>query len=260
MYRVLRAAPAFVLLLVLQASPAAAHARFEASTPGDGQTVSSPPSQVDADFSEPVTSDSFLEVTDPCGNVVSGSSRPVADKVSVSMSGTRAGTYSVFFRVQSSVDSHVTEGSFSFASSGGDPCPGEEPPGGSGGGNDNTNEPSGGGSGRSDDDNSDPGSPGGDDPAAPTDDSGTSTDTTSTTGGNGGGGGERGGKGGSGGGRGNEGGGDGVRLAVDEGEKRRRGPDPWDLPMDGLLIALGIAALIGAAGGRIYASIMGPRA
>ena len=32
-----------------------------------------------------------------------------------------------------------------------------------------------------------------------------------------------------------------------------------DIPIPGLLISLGIAALIGAAGGLIYAGIMGPK-
>jgi len=31
------------------------------------------------------------------------------------------------------------------------------------------------------------------------------------------------------------------------------------MPLDGLLVGLGLAALIGAAGGYVYAGIMGPK-
>ena len=257
MKRLLRAVPVVVVLL-LQASPAGAHARYEDSSPSNGETVSSPPSQVQADFSEPVTGDSYLEVTDPCGETVSGSSQPVADKISVSMSGSRAGTYTVYYKVQSTVDSHVTDGTFSFTSSGGDPCPGQEPPGGGGGNDNDPNEPGGGGS-------DDPGTGGDDTSADPSDTSGDvptggdpGDDNTST--GDAGGNGKRNeenagnnNKNGSGSNR------DDVDLALQNDERERQGPDPWDLPRDGLIAGLVIAALIGAAGGRIYASIQGPR-
>ena len=249
---------AVVAILLLQASPAAAHARYEGSDPSDGSSVSSPPSQVQADFSEPVTSDSFLEVTDPCGEVVSGSSEPVADKINVSMSGSRAGTYTVYYRVQSTVDSHVTDGAFTFTSNGGDPCPGAEPEPREEGGNDPGSDPGGpGGDSGSDDPSS---GAGGDTSTAPSD----TSSEASTDGGSGGtqgsGGGNDKGQGGDNKKSGSNGqGSDELELSLQNEERERRGPDPWDLPRDGLIAGLVIAALIGAAGGRIYASIVGPR-
>jgi hypothetical protein len=201
-----------------------------------------------------VTNDSFLEVTDPCGEVVSGSSRPVADTITVSMNGTRAGTYSVYFRVQSTVDSHVTDGTFSFTSSGGDPCPGSEPPaeeekreGGNRGGGDKNTDP--GGSGGDTSDNQSVVTP--DDPTVSDDPASQGADGT--------------------GGRAGKNAHDGkhgksdikdsrdLALTINDDEPKRREPDPWDLPMDALLIGLALAALIGAAGGRIYAAMLGPR-
>ena len=232
---------AVAAVLLLQASPAVAHARYEGSDPSDGSSVSSPPSSVQADFSEPVTSDSFLEVTDPCGEIVSGASDPVADKVTVSMSGSRAGTYTVYYRVQSTVDSHVTDGAFTFTSNGGDPCPGSEPEPRGGGGNDPGDDPGddpgGPGDGSGGDDPSSDG--GGDTSTGPSDTSSDvssgdgSGDTQGSSGGNKGqGGGNKDGSGSNG-----EGGGD-VDLALQNEERERRGPDPWDLPRDGLIAGL----------------------
>lgn len=256
---------AVLVVLLFQADPAAAHARYESSTPNDGETVSSPPSQVQADFSEPVTSSSYLRVTDPCGEVVSGASSPMADKVSVSMNGTRAGTYSVYFRVQSSIDSHTTDGTFSFTSSGGDPCPGQEPSGGGGGGEGSSGS---GGGGGDDPQPAGGGGGGGSDDAVSSDDGSAGSGVSSadpaeqrSKEGPGGHDGSRKGKGGGGKGKnaGKRSGSNEVALAVGEGERERQGPSPWDLPRDGLIAGLVIAALIGAVGGRIYASIIGPR-
>ena len=249
---------AVTLVLLLQASPAVAHARYESSTPDEDETVSSPPSEVQVNFTEAVESDSYLEVTDACGAVVSGDSRVLADTITVSMSGTHAGTYTVYYRLQS-IDSHVTDGSFTFSSSGGDPCPGEEPPTTkSGGGGNVGDDPAGPGGGSGGDD---PSSGGGGDTSVDTTDTssdvssgGGSGDTQASGGGNGKGQGGGNNKDGS----GSNGGGGEVELAL-ENENERRGPDPWDLPRDGLIAGLVIAALIGAAGGRIYASIVGPR-
>jgi methionine-rich copper-binding protein CopC len=256
--RVFAALPLVVVLLAL-AAPVSAHARYEGSTPADGERLASPPSEVQADFSEPVTADSYLEVRDPCGAVVSGDSEPVADRITVPMSGTHVGTYTVYYVVQSSVDPHVTDGSFTFTSSGGDPCPGEESLGGGTGGG--REEPRGGDGGS--DDRGNQTSEG----SVDTSDSGTDTtsaDATSTETGSGSSGvhdrsnKDRGNKSDAGSER-SKGAGD-VPLSLQRQERERKGPDPWDLPRDGLVAGLVIAALIGAAGGRIYASIIGPHA
>lgn len=43
-----------ILLLTVSAPVAQAHAAYESSDPADGATVSSPPSRVTADFTEPL--------------------------------------------------------------------------------------------------------------------------------------------------------------------------------------------------------------
>src|SRR5687768_5482312 len=107
--------------------PAFAHAAYESSDPADGSTVSSPPSRVIADFTErlqPATS--RLSVYDPCGaQVDNGDSLIANDRITVSMSANKQGTYVVRFQAHSDVDGHVTTGEFSFTSSGGSPCPEE---------------------------------------------------------------------------------------------------------------------------------------
>jgi methionine-rich copper-binding protein CopC len=255
----LRAAPV-VLVLLFQASPAGAHANYESSNPADGSSVSSPPSQVEATFSEPVSNDSYMEITDPCGNVVSGDSQPFTDRITTSMSGTHAGTYSVFYRVQSTVDNHVTQGQFTFTSSGGDPCPGSEPPPDQRGGDGNGNGDGGGNGG------------GGDDPVVDGGDGSGEVGGSSGSVGSGGGGSNSNGternsngdgqqngskNGGPGGSRTSNGGNGGFETAGGEAPDIK--PAPWDLPAGGVIFALFAAALIGAAGGRIYASLLGPR-
>ena len=118
-----------VLVSTMVSSPAGAHAVYEGSNPPDNGTVSSPPSQVTADFSEPLIPEgSSMDVTDPCGADVGGDTFVTAQSMTVSMSGSARGTYVVSWRATSSVDGHTTEGQFSFASTGGDECPGQEEP------------------------------------------------------------------------------------------------------------------------------------
>lgn len=133
---------AIALILSAVSAPAAqAHAAYESSDPANGATVSSPPSRVTADFTEPLVDGSRLEVYDPCGERVdNGDSLVAGDRLTVSMSADKRGSYRVHFAVVSSVDGHPTSGDFGFTSSGGAPCPGAEPPekdpSGGGGGND----------------------------------------------------------------------------------------------------------------------------
>lgn len=89
--------------------------------------MSSPPSRVIADFTEPLVEGSNLVVYDPCGQQVdNGDSLVASDRLTVTMSGEYEGVYTVNFDVVSAVDSHPTNGAFTF-SSGGQPCPGSEP-------------------------------------------------------------------------------------------------------------------------------------
>ncbi len=105
---------------------AEAHAAYESSDPASGSTVSSPPSRVTTDFTEPVVDQSRIEVYDPCGQRVDNSDWIVAaDRITVTMSADKQGTYKVHFAVVSSIDGHATEGDFNFDSSGGSACAAE---------------------------------------------------------------------------------------------------------------------------------------
>lgn len=122
-----------LVALTCAAAPAGAHAAYRASDPADEETVAQAPSSVWAEFTEPVTLDSRLEVYDPCGERVDGGDSSVTGyRITVSMASERAGTYTVAFSVISAVDGHPTQGSFTFRAAQGEPCPGAEPPGGAG--------------------------------------------------------------------------------------------------------------------------------
>ena len=138
-------------LVVLVTAPSAlAHATYKSSDPADESTVSSAPSTITAEFTEPMASGSYMDVTDPCGRDSGSGSSQTGSSMSVQNSSSAAGTYVVFWRAVS-IDSHTTEGKFTFTSSGGEPCPGEkedeavDPGGGDGGGNGSGDAPGGGG-------------------------------------------------------------------------------------------------------------------
>lgn len=245
---------AAVAAILVAAPPAAfAHAAYKSSNPADESTVASPPARVSAEFTEPITDSSSMSVFDPCGNQVdNGDSQPSGYNMTVSMSGDRAGTYTVEFRAQS-VDSHVTSGKFTFTSSGGSACPGAEPPPSSGGGE------SGGGS-RG-------GSGGGaaapEEPAAPGAASGSkapvaagSGDGSAGSGGNAAATGRRAPR--SDGGSVREKTSAPVAFQNTGGRQPAKRPDPWDLPIGGVVLAFVLCVMIGAAGGRVYAGIVAP--
>lgn len=260
------AATGALMFLVLPVSPAWAHAAYKDSGPADKSSVSSPPSEVWAEFTEPPSQSSRLEIFDPCGEQVDlGSSNVTAYRITTGMSADKTGTYTVRFYVTSDLDSHPTTGSFSFTSTGGAPCPGSE-------GDAQADErpaDDGGGAG----DGSDAGDP------APS-----GSDPSSEGG--------EGGLGGSGqdasdapGGRdleaekkrhgGKHGAGKHDRGQRHDGKKGKDGaasvaaetpaeepsgaPSEGEIPMDWLMISFGIAGAVGAAGGKVYAGLMGPR-
>ena len=259
--RALTALGVGVLLCVIAPPPAFAHAAYESSDPANGSSVSSPPSRVMATFTEPVVEGSRLDVYDPCGDKVdNGDSLVAGDQITISMSADKQGEYTVSFDVVSAVDSHNTKGEFSFTSSGGALCAGEvqeeepEAP--------SSRSQGGGGSGGGES-GSQPG-PGtvvsestGSDPSAGT--------GASTSGAGGGGDGRQ-----------------GTRLASDQGDDkpsftarnrpRARVPNIQPIaasaeeqqsdildgvPLSSFAMGLVLAAVIGAAGGKIYAGIMG---
>jgi hypothetical protein len=173
--------------------------------------------------------------------------------VSVGVSADKAGTYSVAWVVVSE-DGHNVRGDWTFTSSGGGACPGSGGGRKGGGGSDGGSEGGGSGGGRG-------GGSSGGGSGSPGTGGGSGSGSTQASGGGGG----------------DKAGQDGPKkndknkhadhdVAKDEPREvdlvaGERGGDKRssDIPVDWLLISFGIAALIGAAGGSIYASIVGPR-
>lgn len=104
-----------------------AHPAYKASDPGKDATVSQAPSEVWVEFTESIEGGQ-VEVFDPCGQQVDNhdsTQNLTNDRITVSVSAHHAGTYRVRWKVLGE-DSHSTQGEFTFAVSSGHPCPGEE--------------------------------------------------------------------------------------------------------------------------------------
>ncbi len=103
------------LALALVAGPAYAHDELRSSTPADGATVATAPSQVVLTFEEPpVALGAQVVVTGPDGAVSTGSPRLDGDDVVADVQpGAPAGRYRVEWRVTSD-DGHPVSGSFAF--------------------------------------------------------------------------------------------------------------------------------------------------
>jgi methionine-rich copper-binding protein CopC len=237
------------LVLVLFAllgipAPAHAHASYKTSDPPDRSTVGAAPASIWAEFTEPLGSGSYLQVYDPCGQRVDDNDTQISGyRMSITQSSNRSGLYTVRFRALSTLDPHEVNGSFTFTATGGEPCPGSEP------------EP------EPEQEQTARGSDATDPNQGPTAAGGTAQDagqesSSSVTGSE----------------DGNEKGkGKEVRIAprrdgknkkavVLAARRDRRGKATDDIPLGTLAVALVISALIGAAGGKVYAGIMGPRA
>lgn len=105
-------------------TPAGAHPAYKDSSPGARSTVSQPPSEVWVEFTERIEGGS-ITVHDPCGERVDHGSSEMnltQDRLTVGTHGDKAGTYTVDWSVLGS-DSHRTSGRFTFSSSGGQQCP-----------------------------------------------------------------------------------------------------------------------------------------
>lgn len=105
------------LLAAVMASPAAAHAVLQASSPTHGAVLDTPPSEVVLTFTEPVHPQaSSAQVVDASGHVVSEGFEVTSDgrTVKVKVGRLARGTYTVRWRVLSRLDGHVTEGLASF--------------------------------------------------------------------------------------------------------------------------------------------------
>lgn len=235
---------AIALLVAGWPSAAWAHARYKASSPAKDATVSEPPSELWVEVTEAVEQGD-VDVFDPCGQQVDNGDSSLnltKDRVTVTMSSEMEGAFLVSWDVLAA-DGHRTAGEFTFTSSGGTPCPEEEVE------EENTQEGS----------RTQPRDRNGSDndpvPESETEDedvsarndrprSGQNVDVKQR-----------------------ERSGDGAEETEDTVAQEAPAPDQetqdpgiWDgIPMGDYFVALGVAAIIGAGGGRIYAGIMGPR-
>ena len=101
---------------MLLASPglAFAHAQLESASPAVGSTVRSAPHQVTLSFTQKLErSFSSIEVSGPGGRVDQGGATVSGTRMSVGLKALSSGTYHVHWHALS-VDTHKTEGSFSF--------------------------------------------------------------------------------------------------------------------------------------------------
>jgi methionine-rich copper-binding protein CopC len=106
------------LWLLASASPAFAHARLVEASPGDGETLSKPPRQVELRFNEPVEAEfAPIEVYDDANERVDRDDGRVdpqdARVVLVDLRELSGGSYTVDWRV-TSVDGHVINGAYAF--------------------------------------------------------------------------------------------------------------------------------------------------
>lgn len=121
MFRRLLVLPVLAIVLMLLAAPAAfAHATVAATSPGDGQVVATAPHQVSVTFDEPVQLQfGALRVFAPSGARADtgspGHPAGKAETVAVDLAaGQGQGTYTVAWRVVSD-DSHPVQGAFTFS-------------------------------------------------------------------------------------------------------------------------------------------------
>lgn len=108
-----------VVLTVLGAGTASAHANLVSSVPADGATVPTAPAQITMNFTEPPDPTlSVVDVLGAGGNVLPGVGKPTLrppKTLTVSLPPKLPdGVYTVSWRVASSTDGHVTAGSFAF--------------------------------------------------------------------------------------------------------------------------------------------------
>jgi copper resistance protein C len=103
------------LSLVLATGEACAHAFLDHAEPRVGNKVGNPPRELTLWFTQKLEpAFSSVTVTGPSGQRVdAGKARVSGNQMSVSLKGGGAGTYHVNWRVLS-VDTHTTDGSFSF--------------------------------------------------------------------------------------------------------------------------------------------------
>ena len=237
-----------LLAVVALPTPARAHASYKTSDPPNRSKVGSAPASIWAEFTEPLASGSYLQVFDSCGERVDNDDTQISGyRMSVTQNSARSGTYTVRFRALSTLDPHEVNGSFTFTATDGEPCPGAEPqpdP-------EEPDEPE-------RDEPSETGAPTEDGPdVAIGDDAEADPGEGSTSGGRKDTSPER--KAKPTGGKEDRKPRNATRVLAQRRDRPERGLLD-DIPVGSFAISLAISALIGAAGGKVYAGIMGPRA
>lgn len=120
---------ALAFLLVFATGRVGAHAYLDRSVPEDGETLMSSPREIRAWFTEALVHKvSTLTLVDANGNAVAGTNQQTGgpDMMKLSVPTLAPGTYTAKWQVLS-VDTHVTEGSFSFTIAGAPAPPEPEP-------------------------------------------------------------------------------------------------------------------------------------
>jgi len=103
--------------LLARPGPARAHAFLDHADPRVGSTLSSPPAALTLAFTEPIEAAfSRVEVTDAAGKRIETGplQHPAPATIAVSLPGLGPGSYTVTWAVVS-VDTHPTEGHFTFS-------------------------------------------------------------------------------------------------------------------------------------------------
>jgi methionine-rich copper-binding protein CopC len=118
-----------VLVILAVPAVAAAHAAYKDSSPQDEASTATPPGSVWAEYTEPLQDGSHLEVYDPCGERVDHEDTQITGyRMTISMTGETSGVYRVPWIAASAIDPHVTRGEFTFTVTDGPSCPAQAAP------------------------------------------------------------------------------------------------------------------------------------
>jgi methionine-rich copper-binding protein CopC len=118
-----------ILLLLAVPAIASAHAAYKDSSPQDEASVAAPPASVWAEYTEPLQDGSHMEIYDPCGAQVDNDDTQITGyRMTISMTGDMSGVYRVGWVAASAIDPHVTRGEFTFTVTDGPSCKAEPAP------------------------------------------------------------------------------------------------------------------------------------
>lgn len=110
------------LTVVVQATPALAHAERASSQPEEGAKVSAAPASLAITFTEPPTGDAVVEVTDGCKRDVVADVEVQNFEITTSLAEGQPGKWTVQTNVISGVDGHNTRDRWTFTVRGEPDC------------------------------------------------------------------------------------------------------------------------------------------